>query len=429
MAQFNKNTHQYLGQEKTLFEVMMLADQYGNLVGPANPSGMAVDAFGRSRTSSPLTLFDSYHRYQDNGKYSTQLSGAGSTSYNANTSTVSMTVGTASGDEVVRETTRVFAYQPGKSLQILTTFVMNPIKTNLRQRSGYFNTQNGVFLQLNDVASFVRRSYVSGSVVDTAVPQAQWNMDTLDGTGPSGKTIDLTKAQICFIDIEWLGVGSVRCGFVIDGQLIHCHSFHHANLQSDVYMTTAILPGRMEITNTGTTASSSTLKQICFTVISEGGYELRGKPRSVGHPVTTPRTLTTAGTYYPVISIRLKSDRLDAIVLPKNFSVLGIGNNSRIAYRLISNPTLTAASWVSSGTDSNVEYDLSATGFTGGVELSGGYTAISNQSTQTMTLDSGLFKYQLERTSHTNTAHVFTLAVASSTAGDTALALFDWEEL
>ena len=79
MAQFNKNTHQYLGDSKTLFEVVMLADQYGNNIGPANPSGMAVDAFGRARSSLPYTLYDSFHRYQDNGKTSTSNSASGAT--------------------------------------------------------------------------------------------------------------------------------------------------------------------------------------------------------------------------------------------------------------------------------------------------------------------------------------------------------------
>jgi len=58
MAQFRKDTYQYLPDGKTIFETVMLADQYGNIVGAANPSGMAVDAFGRARTSAPLTLFE-----------------------------------------------------------------------------------------------------------------------------------------------------------------------------------------------------------------------------------------------------------------------------------------------------------------------------------------------------------------------------------
>lgn len=430
MAQFRKDIHQYLPDGKTIFEVMMLADQYGNLVGPANPSGMAVDAFGRARVSQPLTLFDSFHRYQDNGKISVRTTGGGTSTYEESSSSILMNVGTASGDEVIRETSRVFAYQPGKSLQVLLTFTMSPPKTNLRQRVGYFNPDNGIFLQQNNnTASFVRRSSSTGSLVENVVNQADWNLDKLDGTGPSKLTLDLTKSQIFFMDIEWLGVGSVRCGFVINGQPIHCHSFHHANVGQGTYMTTAILPGRVEITNTGVTSSASTYRQICFSVISEGGYELKGRPRSVSTPVLAPRDLPVAGTYYPVMSIRLKPNRLNAIVIPKNIHVLGVGNNSRIAYKIIGSPVLTGADWVSVSDDSFVEYDKTATSYTGGVEFSSGFSAISNQATQSISLDGSMFKYQLERNPFTATPFAFTIAVATSAGGDDILASIDWEEV
>ena len=362
MAQFNKNTHLYLDQAKTLFEVVMMADQYGNLVGPANPSGMAVDAFGRARFSQPTTLFDSFNRYQINGGFISANAANASVSFNANTSTVSLNITNTAGSYAYRETTKVFAYQPGKSLQILNTFVMDPAQTGLTQRVGYFGANNGIFLQqANNTISFVKRSYVTGSVVDTPVNQADWNIDKLDGTGPSLLTLDLTKPQILFTDIEWLGVGSVRCGFVINSQFIHCHSFHHANLSTanGAYMTTASLPIRYEIFNTTNTANTSSLDQICSTVISEGGYELRGRPRSIAN--TELANLATAGTFYNLMSIRLKSDRLDAIVVPKNISVFGKGNNTRIHWRIIQGGTITGGTWTSAGSDSAVEYNNTGT--------------------------------------------------------------------
>ena len=241
MAQFNKNTHQYLGDSKTLFEVTMLADQYGNLVGPANPSGVAVDAFGRARVSNPFTLFDSFHRYSDNGKFATATNGGSSTAtFNANQGLIDLNIGTASGDYVYRESKRVFAYQPGKSLLVLTTFTMNAAKANLRQRVGYYGDNNGYYLELNGSnIRFVERSSVTGSVVNTLVEKSNWNIDKLDGTGPSGITLDISKAQILFTDLEWLGLGTVRMGFVINGNFIHCHSFHHANIITTTYITTA----------------------------------------------------------------------------------------------------------------------------------------------------------------------------------------------
>ncbi len=432
MAQFRKDTHQYLQDNKTLFEVVMLADQYGNRVGPANPTGVAVDAFGRARMSMPLTLFDSSHRYKDNGLWATSNTANTTYAFSSNEGLINLnlTDGTANA-EIVRETTKVMSYQPGKSLFVLNTMVMNEPKTNLRQRVGYFGANNGIFLeQSGNTISFVERSMVSGSVVDTPALQADWNYDPLDGTGPSQLTLDLTQAQIFWTDIEWLGVGSVRCGFVINGQLIHCHSFHHANLLSSTYITTASLPLRYEIKNIGTVSGGSTLKQICSSAISEGGYELRGEQKSIGTPVQTPKTLTTAGTYYPVVSLQLKSANLDAIAILTAISLLGINSNPcSVAWRIVRGGTLTSPSWTDV-TDSSVQYDLSATGISGGSVLATGYIGITNQSSQTIDiLKEALFKFQLQRNSLTSTPEPITIAMSASVNTVSALASMDWEEV
>lgn len=435
MAQFRIDTHQYLNQEKTLFEVVMLADKYGNQVGPANPTGVAVDAFGRARMSTPLTLFDSSHRFKDNELWATANTSGNSTySFSATEGLVNLNVTTAANAEVIRETTKVFSYQPGKSLQILTTFVMNTAQTNLRQRVGYYGADNGIFLELNgSTLSFVQRSNTSGTISETRVNQANWNMDTLLGnvaSSPSKITLDITKAQILFIDVEWLGLGTVRCGFVINGQLIHCHSFHHANLITSTYMTTASLPLRQEIKNTGVTASNSTMKQVCSSVISEGGYELRGAQQSIGTTITTPKALTTAGTFYPVASIRLKSTALDAIVILTALSILGRGNGVDFNWRVISDATITTASWTSAGDDSAVEYTTSGTAISGGRVMASGYLNSSTQASPTVdVLKEALFKFQLERNTFTSTPTTLTLAVAAGTDTSTCYGSMDWEEV
>jgi len=432
MAQFRKDSHQYLQDNKTLFEVVMLADQYGNRVGPANPTGTAVDAFGRARVSMPLTLFDSSHRFKDNGLWSTSNTATATYAHNANAGIITLSLDTTANAEVVRETTKVFSYQPGKSLQIMNTFVFNSPKANLRQRVGYYGAQNGIYLEQDGTNIYwVERSYSTGALVETRVAQADWNTDPLDGTGPSRLTLDLTKAQIQFIDVEWLGLGTVRCGFVINGQLIHTHSFHHANVIDSTYMTTASLPCRYEIKNTGVTASSSVMKQVCTTVISEGGYELRGAQQSVGTPVQTPKTLTTAGTYYPIVSLQLKSTNLDGIAILTALSILGINSNPcSVAWRVIRNGTLTSPTWTPGSADGSVEYDTSATGISGGSVLAQGYIGITNQSSATIdVLKEALFKFQLQRNGLTNTPEPITIAMSGSVNSVSALASMDWEEI
>ena len=389
-----------------------------------------IDAFGRLRVSTPYTLFDSSHRFTDNGLWSTSTATSGTAVFNADQGLVDLNVTAASGSEVVRETTKVFSYQPGKSLLVLSTFVMNAAKTGLRQRIGYYGAANGYYLEQNDsTVSFVERSSVSGALVNTPVTQASWNVDPMNGTGPSGITLDLTKAQILFMDLEWLGVGTVRIGFVIDGNFYVCHKFQHANIIASTYITTASLPLRYEITNTAATSGASTLKQICSTVLSEGGYELRGSQQAVGTPITSPRTLTTGGTFYPIVSIRLKSTRLDAVVIATAISVIG-NTAANYNWQVVSSGTTTGGSWVSAGTNSSVEYNLTGSSFTGGrILASGFFTATASTSVSVDILRAALFNNQLERDGLTGTPYEFTVILAAGTNNETAFVSMDWEEI
>jgi hypothetical protein len=393
-----------------------------------------IDAFGRLRTSTPFTLFDSSHRFDDNELWSTAIATGGTATFDANEGLVNLGVTAASGSEVIRETTKVFSYQPGKSLLVLSTFVMNAAKTGLRQRVGYYGAANGYYLELNDsTVSFVERSSVSGSLVNTPVAQASWNVDPMDGSGPSGITLDLTKAQILFMDLEWLGVGTVRIGFVINGNFYVCHKFHHANLITSTYITTASLPLRYEITNTAATASSSRLKQICSTVLSEGGYQLNGLQQAIGLPVTTPKNLAVAGTFYPIVSIRLKTspDRLDAIVIATAISVIATSSGD-YNWQLVASGTTGAGTWVDAPGGSSVQYNILGTSFTGGRILASGFFSVSNQgSTQVDILKEALFKTQLERDGLTSTPYELTIVVACNPSGGSGavLASMDWEEI
>jgi hypothetical protein len=345
---------------------------------PVSIGGTNVDAFGRLRVSQPYTLFDSQNRYAADNQFDVSTTGTGTTTFLSNEAAIKMEVTGAGVGSVTRQTYRSFPYQPGKGLLVLATFVMDGSQSlNLTQRVGYYNDNNGVFFQRVDgTYSFVLRSSsipTPGTPSDVrTVNQSSWNGDKLDGTGASGFTLDPSKAQILWMDFEWLGVGSVRCGFIIDGQYIVCHTFENANDVTSVYMTTAILPVRYEI-KTVTSAVAASMKSICCSVVSEGGFE----QTSIDHVARRTTVLGTIGTtFLPLVSIRLASGRTDAVVLPNRVQVLPTtSQNYEVA--LIKNPTLTAASWSAVPTDSNVEFDVSATATTGGSIVQTDYTTAS----------------------------------------------------
>lgn len=424
MVQFSTQRNLYLNNNDEIYEVVMVAGQAGpSAYVPAGNLNTATDAFGRLRISSPYTLFDSHNLLNENDKFDEQLTGAGNSNYNANTSSVNMTVTSASGDQVIRQTKRRFSYQPGKSLLLMSTFVMSKAKENLRQRVGYFDDENGIYLERDGTdLNLVLRSYASGSVVETRVPRTEWNGDPLNGSGTSKISLTMQKAQIFWTDIEWLGVGSVRAGFIINGQFILAHTFHNANINESVYMTTPNLPLRYELTNTGITATSSTLKQICNTALSEGGYEAKATENIIGTAALTGQTVGTA--YTNLATIRLRQS--GAIVVPSGADILNISNTD-FEWALFKNVTPNTAFTWSNATD-NVQYSLEAKTFTDtGTRVSGGYMG---GKTAPVALGDGGFDwdYQIGELID-GTSETLTLAVRASSSSKAAAGIMKWYEL
>lgn len=424
MAQYsvNRKAHYHAGNSD-VHEVVMLADQFGNVIGAANPSGVAVDAFGRSRVSTPLTLFDSSNVNYKNDKFDERVIGTGSISYSANQSSLLLSNGTDSGNSILRQSKRYFSYLPGKSLLILSTMVFDSPQTNLVQRVGYYDDNNGIFLEQNgSTTNIVMRSSISGSVIETRIPQTQWNSDVFDGNGTSHITLDTTKSHIFWIDIEWLGVGSVRTGFVIDGKFIIAHTFHNANSVDSVYITSANLPIRYEIINNAELTSPATLKQICSSVISEGGYE----PRALQHVYGTSlagNPTAGANAYINLVTIQMTQNK--AIVIPSGADILNI-SNADFEWGLFINATPATALTFTTATN-NVEYAVNAVNVSGGRKVAGGYMG---GKTAPYALGDGSFDwdYQLGETI-AGVSDTLTLAVRASSASKSAAGMLKWYEL
>ena len=389
------------------------------------------DAFGRLRVSNPLTLFDTQNKYTDQGQFVSNLVNGGTAVYNQPSNTFLLSVSGA-GSSVIRETTKTFVYQPGKSLFVLNTFAMNTPTAGVTQRVGYYNTNNGVFFEANGTTlNMVIRSYSSGSIVETRIPQSNWNGDTMTGLGgstnPSGIALNPALTQLFWTDIEWLGVGSVRTGFVINGQYIVCHTFNHANVAGNTttYMGTAVLPLRYEISTTGTAAS---MRQICSTVISEGGYTLTGVPSGRGHELGTPVRLPNDGSFKPLMSIRLKSTQPDAVVVPIDFTIVP-EDQALIKYRVYAQAITTGGTWVPQTATSSVEYNLSPTTVVSGDHTYAGFLISNNQSINTPQNQMFDFTEQLTRNPFTPTMYEYCIAAATLGTNIDVYASINWQEI
>lgn len=324
-----------------------------------------IDAFGRARVSNPTTLFDSQMQY-NNGPLFWQSVGDGTATHAAASASVAMSV--TAGQSLKRVTRAYHRYQPGKSQFILLTGVLGAATAGVTKRIGYFDDNNGIFFELTSTGFYiVQRSKVSGTVVNTAVEQAQWNVSGCDW-------VDVTKANIYAIDLEWLGVGRVRVGIVRDGVVEYAHVFNNENANTTVYMQTANLPLCYEIVST---TGAGSMSQICAAVNSEGGFtEEYGIPHSVaaGTVPVSCTTLRPVLSIQPVTTYAGQTNR--GQIVPQSVSLMVTGNPAY--YCVVFGGTVTGGSFGSVGANSIVAYDIAGTALTGGETIAAGYVATSS---------------------------------------------------
>lgn len=329
------------------------------------------DAFARLRTSQATTIFESMAYYGDEPEaYSYATTGSASATHLPNESTWALACGSGALDSVQAQSHNYMHYHPGKSHLVLMTGIFEP-RTNVDARVGVFDDNDGAFFEMvgTEIGVVIRTS-TSGSPVNGRIAQANWNMDKLDGTGTSGITLDPTKAQVFVIDLQWLGAGRVRFGFNIDGKNVYCHEALNANNLDIVYMMTLELPLRYEIANTAVTGATTTLKQICSTVISEGGAEDRGLPRTwnTGNVAMTVPPTTAA----PMVSFRMtnpyqgKYNKSSAQLT--DVQTIAKTDARPVLITFIKNAVLTTPSW-QAWNNTVMDYDISSASYTGGIEL------------------------------------------------------------
>lgn len=334
-----------------------------------------LDAFGRLRVSEPVTLYEST-LISDDQPLLFDTSGSGNAVYLPNESMTRLDVSSA-GQYEIRQSHFFSHYQPGKSLTCIISFIFGDSTNEAKKRIGLFDQGDGVFLdQSGGILYFVVRTSTSGVPVERArVAQSNWNIDTLQGTGPSGFTLDTNYANILQIDMQWLGVGRVRCGFVLGGRLVYAHQFIFTDLLAP-YIKTSYLPVRYEIIANPSISTTRSVWQICNSVFSEGGFEPLGIIKSYSTPTDIK---TTGNAEIPILSIRLKPEYAKCQIVPLEYGV--ISSSGTFVTRVTARPTLTNSSFVRSSTQACL-IDTSATAISGGVVIATDF--ITNQTSRSV---------------------------------------------
>lgn len=330
-----------------------------------------LDAFGRLRTSNLNTYFDSpLKHHEEIYIWDTLTSGNGAWNYSFAENMLSASV-VGNGDRVLRQTKEYFQLQNGKSHFGFVGTVLGTTSTGVTKNVGVFDDENGFMIRQSGDGNvhFVVRSSASGTAQDFSVPQTSWNIDTLDGNGPSGINVDFEKLQILAFDMSYSGNGSVRFGVMIDNRIIYAHKSSSFNLYNVNNFTTPSLPISYEIEST---SGSSTLKQQSCCIMVEGNYEERGVQRSVNTGLTA---INVGSTPVPILSVRLKTQYRKAVIIPESYTILQTSTNTTLYYAVYMFTSLTNPSWVDSQSNTNciAQVDKAATAFSGGIMIDSGY--------------------------------------------------------
>lgn len=328
-------------------------------VGIKTIDSYSIDAFSRWRVSEQYTLFDSKQIFDNQPLYWDELleSGAGiSSSYTKVEASTHITSTDSTAGVFTRQTFMRFNYQSGKSQYIAMTGVLDDAGggDGVQRRIGIFDDDNGFFFEDDQgTIKVVIRSSISGSFIDTKTSQSDWNLDKMDGTGPSGINMDFTKAHIWVFDFEWLGVGRSRYGMFHKGILIYVHQINNDNTVHSAYMSTPNLPLRYQMITTGS-SPVSVMVAICATVVSEGGVQHNGILRyksTEGIHVD----VNTENTAYAIMGIRLKSTHVGAAVDLVSTSLVEIQGSKFYEWGLVFNPIIAGTFTYTGVTNSAIE--------------------------------------------------------------------------
>jgi hypothetical protein len=337
-------------------QTLPVEEQGPNTVSQFVSAGL-VDSFGRVRVSEPQTVLEAKHiNGSDSSVWSDLVSGSATGVEDVSASRFLMSAPANSPGSAAHQTFRRAYYQAGKSQLIEVTFNITSLtnagdKSAVEWRVGYGDATWGIFfggngnpVGLDDV--WIKRRRQGGSDPSETVLRSEWNVDRLDGTGPSGKVLNILTPQIVWFDCEWLGVGQIRCGFIIDGERVLCHTLawnNEVTTPFGPYLPSLSLPLRYSVTSSGAGAGATpfTLAAICGTVKSEGGQESIGRDLTIYRSVIAPLTVTPGSTWIPILGFRLAAATgARSIVRPVNIDVCPISGNNPMEFGLFRSPTL-----------------------------------------------------------------------------------------
>lgn len=382
---------------------------------PKNVNTPQMDALFRMRNSDAKPTFFWEPEYDTGTFYEMRekIVGGGTVTHKPLEDLVEFAV-TTSGDKVTRQT-RYHHHDASEATLVFATFEVVEAN-NSTIRVGYFDDQNGVFLKIdsNMNASIVLRSNVSGSVVDTEINQADWNLSNLEG-------FDFTNINSFLCEFQWMHACRLQVGLLVEGYPVYAHDIVASEITSNAFMTTLNLPIRWEIERNATTDTSGKLKQGSCAIVGAGGYDfLHGFPFSVdAFPHDASSSAIAIHSIRPKTTFNSITNR--GLIIPKYVSMM---TNKNSGYKIIYDADLNSPSFSSVDANSITEHDTAATTYSAGTVIRTGFIAANDA--QIVPLDPKIF---LDLDIDGTDQRTLSVLMDSFSGSATHYAAWNWEEI
>ncbi len=397
-----------------------------------------MDMTGRMKVVTPTQLIGSQWTY---GKlpltWGEIITGTGAVvepSAQNSSTYLKLTTGTANNDSVIFQTRRHWRYQVFRTHSISWAIVFGAHQTNVTKMFGQGLNNNGWFVeQSGGTYYFVKRSNVGIALPgfnELKIARANWNLDRLDGTGPSGLNLDLSKGISWVIDYVWHGTQGINFGINYFDRVIYCHQMVFTATLDEPYSRNAILPLRAMVQNTGTVSSPGGEMQIgpvSYNVYSScestDSYVFSASNKTTAISVTS----TTTPTY--MIAIRPKATFLGANnranLIPISFELL---SSAEIYYEVLADVTIGTGTWISPDSRSLAEYSINFGTVSGERVVGSGYISGGNRITNNIISGFGGDVFSCIDATNNNTPICFAIRVYKTGGNAEVKSAITWKE-
>lgn len=293
-----------------------------------------LDNLNKLRVSTLTTILDIRHTHNlKNYLYEVESSTLNTNALYNDTNgpaTILSLISAINENNITRQSREYVVYQQGRSILVYIVVNLNPNTnndTNSEGRIGYFDDNNGIFFKhTGDMGTGNMSVVIRFNGIDTEINQTNWNIDKMDGVGPSGITANFNEIHTYFIEISWDHI--IRMGMLISGKLEVVHQFYDQS--STLLIKKSNLPVRYSLTASGVVLSAN-LAHYSTYVSSDTGYNPIGRIYAINN---ISNIIKINNIEKPILTLRHKNFNINkGKIKPLNI-ILSSSDYGNIIYKI-----------------------------------------------------------------------------------------------